>query len=81
MFKTTKNHKQYSIALKTANDNTVGFLNLSGHFISACTEKSPEALTAVDVLALTDDFEKFIQALRVEVTEVVPETKTNIKDF
>jgi len=77
-----KSTKQYSIALKTTNGNTVGFINLSTKYIKAVIGKQPETVTATDVFNLNGgDFQGYLDTLLVEVTETVPEEKIAIEDY
>jgi len=65
----TNSNKQYSIALKTANGNVAGYINLSSQLVTAMG-KQPESITIADILSLNNgDFQGFINSLTVEVTE------------
>ena len=70
-FNETKNHKQYSIALKSRTGNTVGFINLSSQFIKAVIGKQEELVTVADIEAINNgDFQRFIDSLEVEVNGI-----------
>jgi len=71
---TTKSGKQYTISIKSANGNTIGFINLSNQFVSKVFGKTQGELTAEDVLSVNGDFQEFIRqaTIEVEAVEVTP---------
>jgi len=82
-FINNKPHKQYSIALKTANDNTVGFINLTSQFLKAVTGKQAEYITTADIEAINKgDLKAYIATLDIVISSVeTTEPIASIEDF
>ena len=78
----SKSHKLYSIALKSPNGNTVGFINLSSQFIRAVIGKQEEHITVADIHEkFPNGIEDYIATLSVELTEVASPEPISAEDF
>jgi len=78
---TTQPAKQYNIAIKSANGNTIGYINLSNEFTKMVFAKRQGEVTVEDVLGVNDDFEAFIKSATIEVTASKPVEAMDPSDF
>ena len=81
-FKKHAEKQDFKISFKSANGNTIAFVNLSEHFIKAMTGKTKKTVTLEDVMAINDnDLLGFIMKAELVIESIAEETTISASEF
>ena len=78
----TKSTKQYKVSLKSANGNTVAFLNFTDQFTKAVIGKSSHDITIDDINGINKgDVVTYLKALIIEVEAIKADEVVDASDY